>query len=827
MTYLLLIIISLAPVSFTVLFKLLDYKTKFKNLPEVWKQIIYIIVYGGLAIFGTECGVKINGVVANVRDAGPIIAGLFFGVPAGIGAGIIGALERMITGFYIPDRSSTLIACSVATLLAGILSSLFRISTKKDKKTPVVTACTTAIIIETFHMMLVYLTNINDMALVIKIYQSVVFPMIIANFVSVFLSGEAVKIIERKERNEKAFISFKRTNLSNAIQLSTSIIAVIVFAAGLVSITKIQSKVSGDNTTTILESTSNDIAYQTQNLAYYNEYAWCSDIAYEWSKNSNDDNETFTDFFTRYVGDACKEGYICSYSEGRYVFDESYPKKADGSLVTDFPQLIKLIEKINDPSYTAMYACSNTFVESCTEGNEPVIYLVFKPTYSKLENKYVFVSMNRKQIYNGVAPFVSFILSHQTYSTGQTIIFGDKIDSDTNYHYIGSSFTKEEEIALAKQLDISSFNSLNKIIFNNIDYYAVCVKSDSLNGFYAYALVTQEEAELSAKVSLYFNTFLFVIVLGFVFILANNFIDRLIVRKMAKVGDALDTITRGNLDTKVDVYGFEEFNKLSDGINHTVDRLKGYIEEEKNRINQELEYARDIQLSSLPGHEFNADGVYIYAATQPAKFVGGDFYDFYQSKDNKIHFLIADVSGKGIPAALFMMRGKAVLRSATFTFPYPNNVYEANNTLGKNNPNNMFVTLFQACFNPKNGELIFVNGGHEDPFIAKKGKPFIRLNTKRATPLGCVDNAPYALEKIKLNKGDKVFIYTDGCEDARNKANVGLGNDNLLKIVNKYAHLKPSEIAQNVNKEINNYQKGREQFDDITMLVFEYKGIIK
>ena len=823
MKFVILILEAFVPFALSLLFIFLINRTKFKNLHYWVKQIIFGLAFGAVAIFATECGVSIEYGVINIRDSGPIIAGLFFGLPAGIIAGLIGGVERYITSFFISSRATFAIACSVATIIAGVISGIVRLSSKKSHRLTVLSACIISIIVEVFHFMLVYLTNMDNLDVVIKVYRNICYSMLFINLFAVLISGEGIKFLERHLKKEKMFVSLRETSLSNTIQIGTITIAIITFVVGFEAINNIQNKVFRDNTLTILSSTSTDTCYQAKSLSNYIAGDYSTELAYYYTNDdvTKDDFEaSFLKIYYEYEVPECTEAYILrKNSRNKYEIDEDESHGSAIGEVTNhtYPYFIDLIGRLSTSAVN--YISLDDFVDSYdTSASEPVLYSIYKnPTYLK-NNSYLILGMSKSGLYHAVGRSVKFILNNQSYNTGATILFG----SDNTY--IGSSFsgTNPELEALAKEVKIGELNSLLKTTFNNEDYYATCVKSS--NGFAAYSMVTSAEASLSSTVSLYFNSFLFMLCLSLVFVIANILIDRLCVQKMASVGDSLEHITKGNLETKINVRGSDEFNKLSDGINSTVDRLKEYIAEANMRIDRELQYAKQIQLSTLPDNNFSFNNVTIYAETNPAKFVGGDFYDFYTTKDNLIHFLIADVSGKGIPAALFMMRSKAFLRSMTTSgIAYPDNIVESNNNLSRDNPNNMFVTTWQGCLNYKTGELTYVNGGHEYPFISRGGKPFTRIIGKKVAPLGCFPNLKYVKETLQLKSGDKLFLYTDGCEDAINTKNERLTGDRLLELINKYRDLSPKELALSVKKEIYDYSKDCDQFDDITMLVLEYK----
>lgn len=833
MSYLYLILESLLPVVATIALKLLDYKTKFRNLPYWVKQIIYAVIFGGLAIFGTECGVVINEGVINVRDAPPIIAGLFFGAPAGIAAGLIGGLERLITGYFIAGRAATRIACSIATILAGILAATLRITTRKGKKVQAITACTLAFVVEVFHMLLVYLTNTNDLEFVIGIYRKVVGPMIVANVFSVFLASWTDILIDRHFANEKLFKKIRDTQLSGAIQQVTLLIAVLTFVTGFVSINVIQTRISKENISDTLVSTSKSVSSKSTSLVNYALGEYASDLArlFEGTSKQPDDFKQCFDNLKKdpitkkeeYEG--CYEGYLVeadTTTPSKMVVQETsdknspFAKKDD---VANDPLFIDLKAKLDSGS-TRYFNVLEDLRTSVDGKKAMVLYSIayYDRTTETPEDKYLILSMNLDMINSCVDRNKEYILNNQTFASGATVIFG-KNDS-----YIGSTShlldNREEE--QRKLLELQSFDTLNQIEFLNDEWYSSATNGKLIR---VYSIVTIDKAELPARVSMYSTSFLFTVSVGLIFLVANILIDRMVVRKMEKVGDALDQISGNNLNTKVDVYGFEEFNKLSTGINHTVDRLRGYIEEEKDRINKDLKFAHSIQKGTLP-YTFPTDINYdLYADMKAAKEVGGDFYDFFPLPNNRLFFLIADVSGKGVPAAMFMMRAETLIKSLVQSeqMSLDKIVYEVNNRLCTNNDAQMFVTCWCGILDTNTGHLEFVNAGHNPPIIRRHNGHFEEMKVARNFILAGLENMPYLLESIDLNPEDEILLYTDGVTEATDKNKTLYGVPRLLKFMNEYQYANSKVMIQGIMDQLHEFQKDTEQADDITMLMIRYK----
>ena len=249
---------------------------------------------------------------------------------------------------------------------------------------------------------------------------------------------------------------------------------------------------------------------------------------------------------------------------------------------------------------------------------------------------------------------------------------------------------------------------------------------------------------------------------------------------------------------------------------------------EKERINAELAIAHDIQDSFLPKNfDLDEEDLDISAVMLPAKAVGGDFYDFFMIDDNHFAFVIGDVSDKGVPAALFMVKSKQIIQSSILSYhlveeeyPLEEIIYEINNQLCVNNDSCMFVTSWIGLIDLDNGELTFVNAGHESPIIKSDGE-FKFLETENDLVLGVMEDIKFHSHNIDLKQGDKILLYTDGVTDANNESNEFFGKDNLLKVV-KENDFNVNESLNGIIDLINDFTQNQEQFDDFTMLLVEY-----
>ena len=252
------------------------------------------------------------------------------------------------------------------------------------------------------------------------------------------------------------------------------------------------------------------------------------------------------------------------------------------------------------------------------------------------------------------------------------------------------------------------------------------------------------------------------------------------------------------------------------------------ITAEKERINTELSMATQIQESMLPSifppypdrKEFD-----IYAAMDPAREVGGDFYDFFLVDENHLGIVIADVSGKGVPAALFMMISKTILQNcAMLGSPVSDVLTQTNESLCAENKMDMFVTAWIGILDLQTGKMSCSSAGHEYPAVMSDSRKFELVRNKSGFVLGGFEGLRYQAYEITLKPGDKIFIYTDGVPEATNIHNELFGTDRMIDALNANSGGTPQEILAEVRRAVDEFVGEAEQFDDLTMLCLEYKG---
>jgi len=313
-----------------------------------------------------------------------------------------------------------------------------------------------------------------------------------------------------------------------------------------------------------------------------------------------------------------------------------------------------------------------------------------------------------------------------------------------------------------------------------------------------------------------------------VFLSVSKLVQTIVIDGIDRINVSLGRITAGHLDEKVEEDNSEEFRKLSGGINTTVEALKGAIAAEKTRLNSELEFARAVQISALP--QIHDDPRFeIYASMEAAKEVGGDFYDFFIVDESHLAFLIADVSGKGIPAAMFMMNAKAQLKSNILNNPrkpLDEVIYDVNNSICEGNDACMFVTVFVGVLDLRSGLLTYVNAGHNAPVVRRANGEASWLPVENGFVIGGMDSVSYVQETFQLSPDDGILLYTDGVTEAMNPQLALYGDDRLITLMDgPIMHSAPSDcILDELKGDVLAFADGAPQSDDITMLFLRYLG---
>lgn len=791
--YLRLALVALLPVGTSVLLFLLNNRTDFQNLKPGTKQIIYGVIFGILAIFGTEKGIPINGAQVNCRDAAVLTAGLFFGGPAGIIAGLIGGVQRWFAS-YRGIGVYTQVACATATFTAGILAALIRKFLFDNKKTSWILSFIIGLVIEVFHMTMVFLTHMEDPVGALGVVRSCTAPMLLANGFSVMFSAMTLSLLSR----EKIFISSDNTRISQKIERWLIIMVCFAFVITTVFILSIQNNIAKKQTDSLLSITLNDISEDIYDASNANMTRLAklvqTDLRF---------HESLEKIMKKYdiseVSLVDRKGIITESTNPDFIgFDFSQGKQS------------------------AEFLCLLEDKEEYVQEYGPISYddSIFRK-YAGVRTDAGFIQIGydaehfQKDIHSQV-----LILAKNRHigQSGYVLVF------DEQMKLINAPDTFDGNIEIAH----TDYPENETFLFEINGTPCYC-RYRTAEGYNIVAIYPKEEAEQMRNLSIWINSFMEVLVFAILFGLIFLLIKKLVVNQILRIANSLSLIAAGNLNETLNVKSSREFASLSDDINTTVDVLKGYIKAAEERINKELELAKDIQSAVLPTaypafpmrKEFD-----IYASMNPAKEVGGDFYDYYLTKGNTLNFMIADVSGKGIPAAMFMMRAKSELKNLTETGIPVNDVFTfGNEALCYGNEAGMFVTAWQGSLDTHSGELSFSNAGHNPPLIRRKNGKFEYLVSRAGFVLAGMEGIHYKLNSLTLEPGDALFLYTDGVTEATNANNELYGEDRLLNAINAQDFTNMKDLCDAITQDVTVFVGDAPQFDDMTMVALVYSGV--
>ena len=279
----------------------------------------------------------------------------------------------------------------------------------------------------------------------------------------------------------------------------------------------------------------------------------------------------------------------------------------------------------------------------------------------------------------------------------------------------------------------------------------------------------------------------------------------------------------------------DEIGLLAQSIDRMEEQIETYIADitqitaERERVSTELSLATRIQAAFIP-HIFppfpDRSEFDIYAVMDPAKEVGGDFYDFFFIDEDHLGLVMADVSGKGVPAALFMMVSKIILQSCAMLGRGPAEILtKTNEAICSNNQEGMFVTVWMGILEISTGKLRAANAGHEYPVVKLGDGGFALLKDKHGFVIGGMGGVRYREYELQLSPGDKLFLYTDGVPEATNARNELFGSERMIAALNEDPNAGPEEVLKNVRRAVDDFVEDAEQFDDLTMLCLAYRGV--
>ena len=788
-----------------VLLYMTEKKTPFGKANKWLKQCIIGVLFGALAAFSTEYGVDVGGAIMNVRDASPICAGLIFGAPAGIISGVIGGAYRWLA-VYWGAGEYTRLACSVSTVLAGFIAALLRKYMFDDKKPSWIYGLGVGMVCEVLHMLMIFLTNMNDASRAFTFVQSCTLPMVMSNGIAVGLAVMAVSILGR----EKLKFHKEQKQISQTFQFWLFICIVIAYFVTSGFTYVLQTGMSSKETESVININIDDVHKDITDASDENLLKITRAATEEYLSVQNPDNDTLQMIRDKFgvagINIVNKNGIITDSTLKEFIGYDM----ASGEQSAEFLVLLdgeeEFVQKYQPLSIDESISRKYAGVRLPDGGFIQVGYDA-EQFQKDIDERVIEVTKNRHIGNNGFVAIcdenLNIVIDRSDYSGKNLNTIGVSIDTD-----------------------VTPENTVFEAEIYGKPYFLAYTFAE---GYYIIGAIPKSEAMFMRNVSIYVSIFMEILIFAALFTLIYFLIKKVIIDNLRKINGTLAEITDGNLNVTVDVRTNEEFASLSDDINQTVSTLKRYIAEAAARIDKELEFAKEIQYSALPSvfpPYPNRKDFEIYAHMITAKEVGGDFYDFYMLGDSTLAFMIADVSGKGIPAAMFMMQAKTIIKDLAESGLELSEIFmTANKKLCENNDAGMFVTAWMGILDLKTGRLKFVNAGHNPPLVRQADGEFAYLKARSGMVLAGMDGIKYRQNELQLTPGDQIFLYTDGVTEATDKNNQLYGEERLLETVNRNIVMDTRKLCEAVKSDVDQFVGEAPQFDDITMLSVEIQYI--
>lgn len=786
---------ALLPVFCAAAFYALEKKPGFSRLSFFKRQVIIGTVFGILAILSTEFGIPVEGAMLNARNAAPLTAGLVFGWPAGIIAGCIGGVERWLASLWgVPD--TTRLACTLATIFAGFFGAAVRKFMMDDKKASWLYGIAVGVTTEVMHMLILFVTNFDDLQGVLNIVQICALPMICACGLSVMCATLLVSHMSGAKNKEKK----DARKIAHTFQRWLLVCVVLAFFATSTFTYRIQSRIARSSAEELLMRNLEDVQHSIEQTSDEELLDITRSITGVLRKSMNPDsiNAIAKSFGVSEINVVDSDGIITLSNDDSYIgfdMDSGEQSREFLALLEGEKEIVQLYQPMTiNPEISRKYA-----------------------GVALADGGFVQVGYDAAHFQSKIAPEVAGAAKYRRIGQNGCIIICDeqgRIVSDRDGH-------EGQNIEL---LGYDSTHFYAPLVAHRAEIYG----EESLfmyaktEGYFLVAVLPVQEAMFQRNASVYMLAFMEIIVFAALFAEVFFLIKKLVVRNIQRINASLAQITGGNLNVTVDVRSNEEFASLSDDINQTVDTLRRYIDEAAARIDKELEFARQIQHSALPSvfpPYPNRKDFSIFASMDAAKEVGGDFYDFYLLGENRLAFLVADVSGKGIPAAMFMMNAKTLIKGLVESGHDIAEVFTiANARLCQNNEAGMFVTAWLGILDLQTGHLQYVNAGHNPPAIRKAGGRFELLKSRVNLVLAGMDGIRYRSAEMTLALGDEIYLYTDGITEAKNREQELFGDERLLQSLNQMQELTVEERCMQVKKDVESFVADAPQFDDMTML---------
>lgn len=528
---------------------------------------------------------------------------------------------------------------------------------------------------------------------------------------------------------------------------------------------------------------------------------------------------------------------ITDYSSYRWVISYLMEHMDDGTLDLEYDSTLETDKKLEElvsrhPGLVIERVTENDAVGFSDEDRKLLAEIVF--------NRWLLRLNDMQKAYH--VSFLYIFASDYSYSDCIYIVSANGVGNVRGSEF-GEAYTfgttvpnTPEQTAAFKKL----YTTSNYLVYSDqfMDRYSFMFAVDRMN---IVSGVTFDITELKAEVQKQTIQYVVILLLHLI-VLAAFCITVIYVKALKPLGRVYENVneykeTKDSEKIIKQLAGIKTHNEIGElavgfsgmvnAIDHYIDTVKT-VTADKERINAELNVAARIQRNMLPTvfppfpdiKEFD-----VLASMKPAKEVGGDFYDFFMQDEEHLALVIADVSGKGVPAAMFMSIAKSLIKNRAMIGGTPSEIlYDVNMQLCDNNKANLFVTVWLAIINIKTGEGLVSNAGHENPVLKKKDGDYEFVIYRHSLALGLMEGIKFKEREFKLDPGDRIFVYTDGVPEATNAHEELYGPERMLDKLNSNPGASQQEVIDMLRDDINVFVDGYEQFDDITVMIFDYYG---
>ncbi|MBR1407940.1 MAG: SpoIIE family protein phosphatase [Clostridia bacterium] len=766
------------------------------------------ILYGLCSVLSTHFGVDYGSMMLNVRDIGPLAAGFFFHPLSGVISGLIGGIERYIAGTYWGVGSYTRIACGLSTCLAGFLSAFLSMRIFNWQKATPLNTFFAGAMMEIFHMHSIMVTHRNDIRMAFFVVKNCSVPMILFTAFGLAACSVCMQLITHEWQNPLRAGHREGVSVTAKFQHRLFAVMMAVFALNFLLSFLAHNNLAIQNAQITLSSAAQGLSSTYTRLR-----------GSQMAMNARAEAEALTG--ARTISNAVRSrGGAANVTDG-FLEDlrAINGMEAVQTLSGDGQVLFGAAVPGAKTALEAMDAAGILPADGATEAtlklSDSRIGIVIR-----LGDGLVRVLADASR--SAVPVLQEIETAFSVYHIGETGTF-DLITGDGRVLLGGHSGKTPSGELLERIGKKQAESTFTGAVFGE---EALCRLDKLQSNLYLLTMLPSKEVYLNRDMLVYESAFEDILVFAVAYILISLLVQKLVTHNLTLVNRSLARITAGELNEAVQVSDSREFAMLSHHINLTVDALKDHIAEAQRRIEQELELARTIQASALPSNfSFPRGDFEIYALMDPAKEVGGDFYDFFFVDADRLALVIADVSGKGIPAALFMMRSKTAIRSLAEAGNSPSEIFrKVNSELCEGNDAEMFVTAWIGIIDLTSGVMRCANAGHEYPAILRRGGDYELLKDKHSLVLAAMEDLRTSEYEIRLEAGDKLFVYTDGVPESINPEKEQYGTDRMLGKLNGMQSRPMQEVLPAIRQDVEDFASGEMQFDDITMLGFAYNG---